>query len=44
MYAKELLEIHLASDELGHGLLGTKKPIIVMTDNKAPTKFFQGHT
>ena len=41
MYAKEFLAIHLAYDEFGHILRGTKKPIIVRTENKALTRFFQ---
>ena len=39
MYAKEFLAMHFAFDEFGHILLGAKKPIIVMTDNKALTIF-----
>ena len=41
MYAKEFLAMHFAFDEFGHILWGVKKPIIVMTDNKALTRFFQ---
>ena len=41
MYAKEFLAMHFAFDEFGHILWGSKKPIIVMTDNKALTRFFQ---
>ena len=33
--------MHFAFDEFGHILWGAKKPIIVMTDNKALTRFFQ---
>ena len=40
-YAKEFLAMHFAFDEFGHILWGAKKPIIVMTDNKALTRFFQ---
>ena len=43
MYAKEFLAMHFAFDEFGHILWGTKKPIIVMTDNKALTRFFQAN-
>ena len=42
MYAKEFLAMHFAFDEFGHILWGAKKPIIVMTDNKALTRFFSG--
>ena len=35
------LAMHFAFDEFGHILWGAKKPIIVMTDNKALTRFFQ---
>ena len=41
MYAKEVLAVHFAFDEFGHILWSAKKPIIVMTDNKALTRFFQ---
>ena len=41
MYAKEFLAMHFAFDEFGHILWGAKKPIIVKTDNKALTRFFQ---
>ena len=40
MYAKEFLAMHFAFDEFGHILWGAKKPIIVMRDNKALTRFF----
>ena len=37
--------MHFAFDEFGHILWGAKKPKIVMTDNKALTRFFQAkHT
>ena len=41
MYAKEFLAMHFAFDEFAHILWGVKAPIIVMTDNKALTRFFQ---
>ena len=41
MYAKEFLAMHFAFDELAHILWVLKKPTIVMTDNKALTRFFQ---
>ena len=41
MYAKEFLAIHFAFDEFAHILWGVKKPTVVMTDNKALTRFFQ---
>ena len=41
MYAKEFLAMHFAFDELAHILWGVTKPTIVMTDNKALTRFFQ---
>ena len=40
MYA-EFLAMHFAFDEFGHILWGAMKPIIVMTDNKALTRFFR---
>ena len=33
--------MHLAFDEFAHIIWGVKKPIIVMTDNEALTRFFQ---
>ena len=44
MYAKEILAMQCAFDEFCHILWGAKKPIIVMTDNKALTRFFWGQT
>ena len=41
MYAKEVLALHFAFEEFAHILWGVKKPTIVMTDNKALTRFFQ---
>ena len=41
IYAKEFLAMHFAFDEFAHILWGVKKPTIVMTDNKALTRFFQ---
>ena len=41
MFAKEFLAMHFAFDEFAHILWGVKKPTIVMTDNKALTRFFQ---
>ena len=44
MYAKEILAMQFAFDEFGHILWGLKKPIIVMTDNKALTRSFSGRS
>ena len=41
MYAKEFLAMHFAFDEFVHVHWGAQKPIIVMTDNKVLTRFFQ---
>ena len=41
MYAKEFLAMHFAFDEFADILWGVKKPTIVMTDNKALSRFFQ---
>ena len=41
MYAKAFLAMHFAFDEIALILWGMKKPTIVMTDNKALTRFFQ---
>ena len=41
MHANDFLAMHLAFDEFGHIFWATKKPIIVMTDYKAITRFLQ---
>ena len=41
IYAKELLVIYYAFKEFGHIFWGTPKPIIILTDNKSVTRFFQ---
>ena len=41
MYTKKFPAMHFAFDEFALILWGVKKPIIVMTDNKALTRFFQ---
>ena len=41
MNAKEFVAMHFAFDEFAHILWGVKKPTIVMSDNKALTRFFQ---
>ena len=41
MYAKQISAIQLALDDFGPILWGTKKPIMVITDNKTLTSFFQ---
>ena len=41
MYAKEFLAMRFAFDEFAHIIWGVKNTTIVMTDNKAVTRFFQ---
>ena len=41
MHAKELLTSYLAFKEFGHIFWGTTKPVIIMTDSKSVTRFFQ---
>ena len=41
IYAKEFLAIFFAFKEFGHILWGTPKPVIILTDNKSVTRFFQ---
>ena len=41
IYAKEFLAIFFAFKEFGHIFWGTPKPVIVLTDNKSVTSFFQ---
>ena len=45
IYAKEFLAVYYAFDCFAHLLWGiTEKPIIVLTDNKSLTRFFQAKT
>ena len=41
IYAKEFLAIFFAFSEFGHLLWGSTFPVIVFTDNRAVTRFFQ---
>ena len=41
IYAKEFLALYYAFKEFGHILWGTPKPVIILTDNKSVTRFFQ---
>ena len=41
IYAKEFLAIFFAFKEFGHIFWGTQKPVIILTDNKSVTRFFQ---
>ena len=41
IYAKEFLAIYFAFKEFGHIFWGTPKPVIILTDNKSVTRFFQ---
>ena len=41
IYARELLAIYLAFKEFGHRFWGATKPLIIMTDSKSVTRFFQ---
>ena len=41
IYAKEFLAIYKAFEEFGHIIWGATKPVIIMTDNKSVTRFFQ---
>ena len=41
IYAKEFLAIHMAFKEFGHIFWGATKPVIIMTDSKSVTRFFQ---
>ena len=40
-YAKEFLAMYIAFKEFGHLLWGVTKPVIIMTDSKSVTRFFQ---
>ena len=41
IYAKQFLAIYFAFKELGHIFWGAPKPVIILTDNKAVTRFLQ---
>ena len=41
IYAKEFLAIYIAFKEFGHIFCGATKPVIIMTDSKSVTRFFQ---
>ena len=41
IYAKEVLAIYMAFKEFGHIFWGTTEPVIIMTDSKSVTRFFQ---
>ena len=41
IYAKKFLAIYFAFNEFGHIFFGAPKPVIILSDNKAVTRFFQ---
>ena len=41
IYAKEFLAIYFAFKDFGHIFWGSPQPIIILTDNKTVTRFFQ---
>ena len=41
IYAKEFLAVHFAFDMFANILWGCEKPVLVLTDNRAVTRFFQ---
>ena len=41
IYAKEFLAIYMAFKEFGHIFWGVTKPVIIMTESKSVTRFFQ---
>ena len=41
IYAKELPAIYMAFKEFGHILWGATRPVVIMTDSKSVTRFFQ---
>ena len=41
IYAKEILAIYFAFKEFGHIFWGAPEPVIILTKNKAVTRFFQ---
>ena len=43
-YYKEFLGLYFALDHFSHFIWGTEKPVVVLTDNKSLTQFFQAKT
>ena len=41
IYAKEFLAIYMAFKDFGHKFWGATKPVIIMTDSKSVSRFFQ---
>ena len=41
IYAKDFLAIYMAFKEFGYIFWGATKPVIIMTDSKSVTRFFQ---
>ena len=41
IYAKEFLAVHFAFDHFAHIVWGVNKPVLILTDNKSLTRFFQ---
>ena len=41
IYAKDILAFYMAFKEFGHIFWGATKPVIIMTDSKSVTRFFQ---
>ena len=41
IYAKEFLAIYIAFKEIGNIFWGATKPVIIMTDSRLVTRFFQ---
>ena len=44
IYAKEFAAVHYALDTFGHIVWGATQPILILTDNRALTRFFQAKT
>ena len=41
IYAKEFLTVHFALDTFANFIWGCKKPVLILTDNRSVTRFFQ---
>ena len=44
IYAKEFLAVHFALQSFAHIVWGIKNPVLILTDNRALTRFFQAKT
>ena len=44
IYCKEFLSLYFALETFSHFIWGSEKPVLILTDNKSLTRFFQAKT